>query len=170
MKLLSKSLLTPDQQDAITALYEGNKLLFGKMGCGKTIIAATAIQELLDTAELKRVLIVSTPKIAKTVWQQEFRKWEHTKHITTTLATGNQPQRREAATSDAQVVIITFNTLADFAKAGLLALFDGLLIDESTKLKSPGGVAFKSLRAKLKNFTWIAALTGTPVSEDFLAL
>ena len=169
--LLSKSLLTPEQNDAVDALYEANRLVFGKMGVGKTIIAATAIAELLDDKELRRVLIVTTPKIAKTVWAQEFAKWEHTAHITVGIATGNPEQRYNVINNgDNQVVVITFNTLADFCKRGGCKLFDGLLIDESTKLKSPGGVGFKSLKSKLKKFTWCGALTGTPTSEDFLSL
>jgi hypothetical protein len=162
--------LTEEQQAAITALYEGNVLVYGAMGVGKTVIAASAIAELLDEGELERVLIISTPKIAKTVWKQEFAKWEHTSHITVEIATGNAVERQKVFKGAAQVVVITFNTMADFFRTYKNHNFDGLLIDESTKLKSPGGVGFKSIKRKLKNFTWRAALTGTPTSENFLSL
>lgn len=167
---LSPDLLTKDQQAAITAMYESNTLVVAKMGAGKTVIAATAIMELLNANELKRVLIVTTPKIANTVWCQEFNKWEHTQHITTIAATGTPEQRLTDIKSNAQVTIITFNTLPWMKDNKLFKHFDGLLIDETTKLKTTGGAQFKAIRSQLKKFSWRSGLTGTPVSEDFIAL
>ena len=169
LRRLSRSLLTPDQQSTITRIKASPTLLVGDMGVGKTVIAATAIQELLDAKKIKRVLIISTPKIANTVWKTEFNKWEHLHRITVELATGDAAQRQTAFSSSAQVVVMTFNTLPWWTKT-THTNFDGLLIDESTKLKTPGGAGFKSLRHKLKNFSWRCAMTGTPVSENLLAL
>jgi len=166
----SSSCLTAEQQQAITRLYEGNTLLVAQMGAGKTIIAASAITELLDDNELTKILILTTPKIANTVWRQEFAAWEHTHHIKVAVATGAPEQRKAAMLSDAQVVVATFNVLPWIKENKLFAPFDGLLIDETTKLKTPGGAQFKALRKALKQFKWRAGLTGTPVSEDFMAL
>lgn len=170
-KLLSPSILSADQQTAITKIYEDNLLLVAPMGAGKTVIAGTAIAELLDSKELTRVLIVTTPKIAETVWPYEFPKWAHLQHINCQAATGTPAQRIKVITNKSiQVVAVTFHVL-DWMKANkLFSLFDGLLIDESTKLKTAGGVGFRSLRNSLKNFKWRCAMTGTPVSEDFEAL
>lgn len=162
--------LTPDQQKAVTALYESNCLLVAAMGAGKSVIAATAITELLADGYVKRVLIVTTPKIANTVWAQEFAKWGHTQHVSVGVATGDPEQRKTIIKSKSQVCVITFNTLPWMKKEKLLDLFDGLLIDETTKLKETGGAWFKALRYHLKRFTWRAGLTGTPVSEDFMGL
>ena len=168
---LSKTQLLPEQQKAITALYEGNKLLFGGLGIGKTVIAATAIQELIDTGELKRVLIITTPKIANTVWAQEFENWDHLCHIKVGIATGSAELRDQLCKSDAQVVVITFNTMADyFKRRGPHYEFDGLLIDEVSKLKTPSGGGFKAIKKYVPKFAWRAALTGTPVSESYLGL
>lgn len=168
--MLTPELLSKDQQEAVTRLYEGNTLLVAKMGAGKTIIAATAITELLTDNELKRVLIVTTPKIAKTVWCQEFSKWQHTHHIKIASATGNPEERIDVFNSDAQVVVVTFNVLPWLKQNGLFDSFDGLLIDETTKLKTTGGAQFKAIRNQLKKFNWRSGLTGTPVSEDFESL
>lgn len=162
--------LTPQQQEAITALYENNLLLVAPLGGGKTIIAATAITELLEDGIVDRVLIVTTPKIAKSVWRQEFHKWSHTKNIQIVCAAGDPKQREKAIKSSAQVVVITFNTLVWMKENGLFKGFNGLLIDETTKLKSSSSAGFKALKGSLKGFIWRAGLTGTPVSEDFLGL
>lgn len=90
--------LTPEQQDAVTALYESNRLLVALMGQGKTVIGATVIAELLADKQVSRVLIITTPKIANTVWAQEFAKWPQTRHVPVAVATGT-PDERMAALS-----------------------------------------------------------------------
>jgi len=167
---LSPSLLSQQQQDAVTSAYEGNRLIVGNMGSGKSVIAASAIAELLDDKVLNRVLIITTPKIANTVWAQEFDKWDHTHHIEVAVATGTPEERLGLFKHEGQVVVATFNILPWIKEHRLFDLFDGLLIDETTKLKSTGGAQFKALRAQLKKFKWRVGLTGTPVSEDFLGL
>lgn len=169
-KRLSPDLLTNNQQEAITALFEGNTLVVGGMGVGKSVIAATAMTELLDGEHLKRILVITTPKIANTVWKQEFAKWEHTHHIDVAVATGTPDERLEVFKYLGQIVVATFNVLPWIKENKLFDLFDGLLIDETTKLKTTGGSQFKALRPSLKKFKWRAGLTGTPVSEDFIGL
>jgi len=169
-KRLSPNLLDPNQQAAITALYEGNTLLIGNMGSGKTVVAATAIAELLGEGELNRVLIITTPKIANSVWKQEFDKWEHTHFIDVRVATSEPSERLDIFRNYGQVVVATFNILPWIRENNLFQYFDGLLIDETTKLKTPGGKGFKAIRSQLKHFKWRCGLTGTPVSEDFSGL
>jgi len=140
------------------------------MGSGKSVIAASAITELLTDNHLKRVLIITTPKIANMVWAQEFNKWEHTHHIDVAVATGSPEERLGVFKHQGQVVVATFNILPWIKDNHLFDLFDGLLIDETTKLKSTGGAQFKALRPSLKKFKWRGGLTGTPVNEDFLGL
>lgn len=167
---LSESLLTEDQQKAVTALYENDVLLVARMGAGKSVVAATAVAELLDDKQVQRVLIVTTPKIANTVWAQEFAKWHHTRHIPVAVATGTPEERLALLKSDAPVCVVTFNVLPWMKKEKLFGLFDGLLVDETTKLKETGGAWFKALRPHLKKFLWRGGLTGTPVNEDFMGL
>ena len=162
--------LTPDQQNAVTALYERNCLVVGKMGSGKSVVAATAIAELLEDKQVQRVLIVTTPKIANTVWAQEFAKWQHIQHVPVAVATGSPEERLALLKSDAPVCVVTFNTLPWMKKEKLFGLFDGLLVDETTKLKETGGAWFKAIRPHLKKFLWRGGLTGTPVNEDFMGL
>jgi ribosomal protein L31E len=171
MTKLPYSLITKDQQNAISALYQKNTLLVCPMGGGKSIMAATAISELVDDGHIKRVLIVTTPKIANTVWAKEFAKWEHTAHIRVVAATADAQERLDLIRDQRNtVVVVTFNVLPWIKDEKLFGLFDGLLIDETTKLKTPGGEQFKAIRKALNGFTWRCGLTGTPVSESFEAL
>lgn len=165
------SLLTTDQQAAIDRLYQNNTLLVGDMGSGKTIVAAMAITELLNNRHLTRVLVITTPKIAKTVWKQEFNGWEYADKISVGVATGTPEERDAVYNGDTQVVIATFDTLPAWAsKYTRKHNFDGLLIDETTKLKKTGGAQYRALKRNLPSFKWRCGLTGTPVAEDFEGL
>lgn len=168
-KRLSESLLSKDQQKAINFLFGNNGILYARMGAGKSAIAATAVKELLSDGYLTRVLIVTTPKIANTVWRQEFAKWEHLYRVPIEAATGTPEQRHNVITKQTSVniVVVTFNALAWMKDNRLFSYFDGLLIDETTKLAETGGSGFKALRPALKHFKWRAGLTGTPVNESY---
>ena len=163
----SSDCLTPDQLTAIEHATAGNKLIIAKPGSGKTIIAATAIANNLTSGPVSRVLIVTTPRIADTVWQSEFDTWQHTYHVTTALASGslNPEARLEAVKGISEVVITTFNLLPWFKENRLFDHFDGLVIDETTKLTSAGGKHASSLRNAAKRMLWSIGLTGTPVDE-----
>ena len=163
----SRDCLTPDQLSAITHATAGNKLIIAKPGSGKTIIAATAIVNNLEAKTVNRVLIVTTPRIADSVWQGEINSWQHTCHIRTALASGSlsAKARLEAIDSPTPVVITTFNLLPWFKQNDLFKYFDGLVIDETTKLTAAGGKHASSLRVAAKKMSWSIGLTGTPVDE-----
>ena len=163
----SSDCLTPDQLTAIEHATTGGKLIIAKPGSGKTVIAATAIANNLASGRVSRVLVVTTPRIADTVWQEEFDAWQHLCHIRTALASGSLPAkaRLEAIDSEARVVITTFNLLPWFKEHKLFESFDGLVIDETTKLTAAGGKYTTSLKHAAKRMSWRLGLTGTPVSE-----
>jgi hypothetical protein len=170
--LLSSSLLTDDQQGAIDRLYEHDAtLLVAAMGSGKTTIALTALSELFNAGELQRVLIVAPLKVCNKVWRDEHSKWDHLQHLDVGVATGAEATRKAIVEAGHQITVINFENLKWlFKQYGKQNLFDGLVIDELSKLKTSGGVAFKALRGQRKKFKWAVGMTGTPVSEDWQGL
>ena len=170
--LLQPSMLTPIQSDAIDRIYDYDRtMLIAKMGAGKTIIALTAIADLLAHRVLKRILIIAPKKVCETVWRREHLKWEHTKHLRVSVATGAPRQREDAWEEDTDIYVINFENAVwffDTYKRG--HGFDGLIIDELSKLKSPSNKVFKRLRTRTKEFVWRVGMTGTPVSENYLGL
>jgi len=170
---LSLDLLSSDQQQAVDRLYSHDAtLLYAGCGIGKTIISLTAINELLRDGILKRVLIVAPLKVANNVWLQESKKWEGLEHVRMGIATGTPKQRTAMVDNqNNNVIVINFENLPWlFTRMGKAHGFDGLLIDELTKLKAVGGRQFKSLRPKLPTFMWKVGMTATPVSEDLQSL
>lgn len=171
-KLLTPSLMTRHQQDAITRLYECDRtFLIAKMGSGKTIICLSAIEELLQKAYINRVLIIAPKKVCESVWMDEIKRWSHVQHLTATLATGKPKDRVKAVTERSDLLIINYENVIWFLDTFPgLAGCDGLILDELSKLKASGGAVFKKLRYRIKDFGWRVGLTGTPVSEDYVGL
>lgn len=165
--------LTEDQLKAIEVASTKSVLLVAKPGSGKTICAATAIVNRLNENPDHRVLIVTTPAIANTVWVQTFSEWEHTNHIKAAYAGGGvKPKERQVIFEDLtnQVIVTTFNLLPWVKKLKYFTDFQGLVIDETTKLTHLGGTHLKSIRPATQKFPWRIGLTGTPVGESALSL
>lgn len=171
--MLEPELLTPDQDAAIDRLYTyDNTLLYAKMGAGKTVIALSAISDLLRHGVCSRILVIAPLSVCKTVWANEHERWQHLKHLDVRVAAGGSDQkRRDVIFSECDVVVINFeNVRWFFAQMGKTHGFDGLLIDELSKLKDPGSKVFKKLRRHVKDFSWRVGMTGTPVSEHWQGL
>jgi len=160
--------LDKDQSAAADVCVErDNTFLVAGMGAGKSIIALTAIEELLWSHTLKRVLVLAPLRVCATVWACEHLKWQHTKHMNVGVLTAGNKDNFEPERYD--IVAANFDMIPYMADSGMFIDFDGLVIDESTKLKS-GGAWFKALRHKVKHFEWRLVMTGTPVSENWQQL
>jgi len=157
--------ITESQHLTIDALYEGNKLVIAAKGHGKAVCGQTAAQALLDDGEVKRVLIIAPLKVCALTWATEWLKWDHLEKPA--MAIGDAAIRELAIDSGARITIINIENVPwMFKKYGHRHGFDGLLIDELSKFKGVGGVAVKVLRKHLRDFTWRAGLTASPVAEQ----
>jgi hypothetical protein len=170
--MLTPDLLTVDQQDTIDRLYENDHtLLVANMGAGKTVVTLTALSELLRDKQVSRVLVIAPLKVCNTVWQQEGAGWSHLTHLDIGIATGNEKKRRAVLDAGHQITCINFENLAWlFRTYKAKGMFDALVVDELTKLKSVGGTQFKAMRPRLNDFKWRLGMTGTVVSEDWTGL
>lgn len=171
----SPDILTPDQEDAIDRLYGFNStFLIARMGAGKTVIALSAIEELLRGGFLKHVLIIAPLKVCNTVWKQEAASWGHLKHLDIGICTGSEADRANVLLEQHSITVINFENVVwlfeMFGASKQGHFFDGLLVDELSRLKASGGRVFKKLRRRLDDFTWRVGMTGTPVSEDWIGL
>ena len=161
--------LSPDQHEAIDYLYDHDEtFLIAGMGSGKTVIALTALQELLAGGIISRVLVLAPLKVCQEVWKNEHHKWTHLTDLNVQVLAGLAESEREIDIT-AQIVVVNFDVLPWLKKKNLFVLFDALLVDESTKLKA-GGAWFKAIRYALPNFKWRAVMSGTPVSENWQQL
>ena len=66
--------------------------LFLDMGLGKTVITLSAIAELIyDRFEVRKVLIIAPKSVAESTWQDEAKKWEHTKCLRFSTVLAQRP-------------------------------------------------------------------------------
>ena len=165
----SKPCLRPYQQRAVTRAYEADAtLLTCPMGAGKTAIVLTALQELLQDRVISRALVLAPLRVAQFVWCQEAAIW--TPGLEVASALGPPLRRRGALVGPSPVVVLNYENVAWAASEGLLAGFDALVLDESTKVKSTHSSRWKALHKIARQFKVRIGMTGTPTGQSLLDL
>ena len=146
--------------------------LFLDMGLGKTVIALTAISELMYSRfEVGRVLVIAPKKVAETTWSTEAQKWDHLKHLRVSKILGTVQQRIRAVNTPADIYVINRENvpwLVDYDCNNWR--FDMVVVDELSSFKSNKAQRFKSLCYERKNIKRFVGLTGTPASNGLIDL
>ena len=153
--------LRPYQEDAADFLYERDRaMILAPVGAGKTAITLTAMKAMLDDGHVKRWLVLAPKRVCTDVWPVEQPKWAP--GIALRVAVGTPAERAAAWNSDAQVVVTNYDNLQAVRD---LSAFDGIVFDELTRLKNPGGKRFKALEKLIGpvNVRW--GLTGSFTSN-----
>src|SRR5574344_1443982 len=140
------------------------------MGLGKTVIALTAIRELmLERFEVSKVLIIAPLRVARDTWPLEIGKWDHLGDLRMSVVVGTEHQRKAALAAEAEIYVINRENVEWLVK-NYPWDFDMVVIDEISSFKSYSAKRFKSLlkvRPKIKR---IVGLTGTPSSNGLMDL
>lgn len=146
--------------------------IFLSCGLGKTVIALTAIQELLyDYFEIRKVLVICPLRVGLNVWRQECEKWEHLCGLKCGVAIGSASERLNALNSKADIYIINRENVDWLVnKSGLPFDFDMVVIDELSSFKDNGSKRFKALRKVRPGVRRIVGLTGTPSANGLMDL
>ena len=146
--------------------------VFLDMGLGKTISTLTAIEELkYDYCEIDTVLVIAPKRVVETVWEEEAKKWDHTKHLTFSKIIGTERQRLAALKVKADVHIISRDNIAWLCSLYAAKLpYDMLVIDELSSFKAHQTQRFKSLRLARPWFKRVVGLTGTPAPNGLINL
>jgi hypothetical protein len=162
--------MDPEQNAAMDRLYEGSTLLIAPKGAGKCAMSQTIAQELIEDGELSQVLVLAPLRVCTLTWAQEWTHWEHL--YGPGMAIGDPDVREACITNPAhRIVVMNFENVRWFFETfGHDHGFDGLIVDEVTRLQSPGGSTMKALRPYLKDFSWRVTMSATPVAEGGLAL
>lgn len=116
--------------------------LFLDMGLGKTVVALTAAQTLLDSFTVNKVLVIAPLRVANNVWHNEIKQWQHLKHLTYSIVTGNEKQRFKALEKQVDIYIINRENLLWLFMNGYRE-FGMIIVDESTSFKNPSRAAAK---------------------------
>lgn len=113
-------------------------------GLGKTIATLTAIATLMhDMFQIKAVLIIAPKRVIQSVWKQEAKKWDHTRHLKFSYITGDPGARTRGLCAKADIYLINYENLVwlqtqvehRFLKNTKYPPWDMIVFDESTKVK-----------------------------------
>ena len=139
---------------------------------GKTVITLTALNDLLlDSFEVRKVLVIAPLRVARDTWSAEVTKWDHLKGLTYSVAVGTKKERIEALMKRTYIHIINRENVDWLInKSGIPFDYDMVVIDELSSFKSHQAKRFKSL-LKVRPFVRrIVGLTGTPSSNGLMDL
>lgn len=144
--------------------------IFLDMGLGKSIIALTAILELMyDYFDVSKVLVIAPLRVAQDTWSRECEKWEHLKELKISKVLGTEKERKAALYSKGDIYIINRENVEWLCKNYKFD-FDMVVIDELSSFKSHTAKRFKALRKVRPGIKRIVGLTGTPAPNGLLDL
>ncbi len=166
--MVNEHQLTPDQIDAIERLYVyDHTILVAGTGVGKTVIALTAIADLIEDDVLRKVIVACPAKVLENmIWLKEAQKWAHLNHLRIMQLEGTAQQRAKQLETwpTTQIILISLPNLSWLLDQNIDA--DGVVIDELSKAagKQTAGLKSKKKAGMLK---WRVGMTATPVSQNF---
>jgi SNF2 family DNA or RNA helicase len=157
-------------QDLIIGVIQNLKrcAVWAGMGLGKTVSTATALEDLSMVEDIYPILIVAPLRVARTTWPQEYRKWNHLRHIQVMPVCGSLKERQAALRVKVPVYTTNFEQLPWLVEHfGDKWPFKTMVIDEATKLKGfrlrQGTQRARALaRVAHTKVKRIVLLTGTP--------
>ena len=168
-----KAVLHPYQETAVQWLRERDEAaLLLDMGLGKTLITLTALVDLATVGEdLGRVLVIAPLMTARHVWPAEIAKWDHTRHLRTSLILGSASEREAALRKSADVYVVNRENvqwLVDFY--GPRWPFCTVVADELSSFKNRQAKRWKALRRARPGIRRFWGLTGTPAPNGLMDL
>ena len=162
-----------DYQKYATNFIKTHKeaVLLLDVGLGKTSCALTAIKDLLDSGEVKKVLVIAPLRVAKITWSDEIQKWDHLSGLRYSVVVGTEKQRLKALEKDADIYIINRESVEWLIHKSFKKFnYDMLVIDELSSFKSYSAKRFKALMNMRHRLNRVVGLTATPSSNSLMDL
>lgn len=159
-----KGTLYPFQEEASQKMADtGQMLLAMVMGAGKTVTTISALEQLFESNEVDRVLIV-VPSSLKYQWLREIKKFTDS----TAIVIDGSPKQREILWRTAlrcKYVVVNPEVLLNDQTYLTHLGANAMVIDEATIIKSPRAKRSKMLKKLGKKYQYRFALTGQPIEN-----
>lgn len=164
-------------------LWNNKAGVFAEPGLGKTGATLTAIQKLINTGEISRVLVLAPIRVALTVWPAEIKKWDHLA-LSYTVIFGTRIKRAKLMREETDIHIATYEQMGTIERIhprtkevvrypGFVELwgsrfpYDVIVLDESTRVSSAASGTFKAVKRAVHTthrVERVIELTGTPAA------
>lgn len=173
--ILERSDLRPEQEEAAAFVRSRTACaLWMDMGLGKTSSTLTALGDLFDAFEARRVLVIAPLRVARDVWSDEVQAWAHLKRIRVVHIGGTVKERIAALKRRADVWTIGRENVqwleSLFIRDGKQIRawpWDTVILDESQSFKSQSAKRWRSLRRLRRLIPRLIQLTGTPSPNGY---
>lgn len=157
--LLRRDLLREEQRQIVDLIRSREAVMIVlPMAGGKTVSTLTAVLDHLDEFAVSRVLVIAPKRVAQSVWAQESRVWQHTRHLSVAVAMGTVKQREVALAKNAEVTVTNFENLVWLYKryGAKRWPFDMLVVDESSAFKAGKQRTTTTKRKRVTGEIWRA--------------
>ena len=105
-------------------------------GLGKTSVTLSAINDLMNSGEIHKVLVIAPLRVVN-VWKQETEKWDELNDLTVSKVVGSSKEREKALSINADIYVINRENVEWLVyKSGFEFDFDMVVIDELSSFKS----------------------------------
>ena len=142
-----------------------------QMGLGKSVITLIAIQQLLASGSVHKVLVIGPLRVARDTWPAEIEKWDHLSRLEYSVAVGSESERRAALMLDVPIHIINRENVQWLIESSHIPFeYDMIVIDELSSFKNHQAKRFKSLMKQRHRVRRVVGLTGTPSSNGLMDL
>lgn len=171
--MLTRSNLHPYQVRAADFIKNNEAAaLWIDMGLGKTVSTLTAIFDMLNAKQAKKVLVIAPLRVAQHTWPTEVKLWDHLKDLKISVAAGKTAAgRKEAVYSSAPIHIINRENIPWLVDLlGQQWHYDCVVVDESSSFKNAQSKRWKALRKVLGKIQRMIHLTGTPAPNSLMEL
>jgi len=141
------------------------------MGLGKTVVTLTAIQNLISSFRVSKVMVFAPIRVIENTWPDEAKKWIHI-GLRLQVIRGTPKQREAQLNTEADVYLINYEQMGwlyQFRKR-LPLDHDMIVFDESTMMKNPAAKRFKFFKHLFQKRRRTVLLTGTPAPQGYLDL
>lgn len=159
-------------------MHHAQSMLWLDMGLGKTAVSLTTIAERQSLVQVYAALVVAPLRVIQTVWRQEARQWEHTRHLRFSMIHGAPDIRERAYHLPADIYLVNYEGLTwlseklvnTYLSRGRYLPFNMVVFDEVSKLKNHSTERHTALRRLLPFIPYRMGLTGTPAANGYMDL
>lgn len=158
------------QCEGVKFLFQNDAaLLADEMGLGKTVQTAVAIDLLLTSKKIEKILIVC-PKSLTNNWKEELDRWAP--NVTSIIVSGSAEDRRYGYMLPVNTWITSYEQISrDISSTDNPLKFDLVILDEAQRIKNIDSKLAMSCRIIPREISW--ALSGTPIEnklEDLMSI
>lgn len=157
--------LKPYQVEAVEKMVTQQKILVAyEMGLGKTPMTIAAIEQLKESKQISRTVLVLCLASLKYQWKKEIGKFSDS---TALVIDGTPKQRQEQYSNVAKYdyVIMNYEQVVNDWETIKGLKFDAMVCDEATAIKGFRAKRAKKVKELSKSVATRFALTGTPIEN-----